>query len=93
MDANKMVEDFKLETLTLRYGFDIATWLRARLEEMYADLEEESCVDNYRLCEEGKPEQLDFEQASVDGCCGRYERRHTHEPTGRVFLVGCNYGH
>ena len=90
--ATKMVENFKPETLAARYGSDIAVWLQEHLQEMYADLEEESCVDNHRLCEEGTPEQLDFEQASEAGCCGCYERRHVH-PSGRVFLVGCNYGH
>lgn len=59
-----------------------------------SDMEEESCVDNMRIASADDPvEVLAYEAIRDDGCCGTYDRRLVHPETGKVILVGCNYGH
>lgn len=50
-------------------------------------------ADNFRFAPEDDPEGLNqFETISDNGCCGSFLMKFT-DSEGRVWLIGCNYGH
>ena len=67
--------------------------------EVYAALYEEierldmECADNFRfaLADDDSAVQV-YEELCDRGCCGSYDNT-TNDDQGRLWLIGCNYGH
>lgn len=69
----------------------------AFLIEEFMTMDEEvddPCVDNYRACISNTDKDYSdkYEEALSHGCCG-YEDKLITAPSGRIFSIGCNYGH
>lgn len=78
-----------------RYGDDlnVARWLQEQIRDMRS-LEDLYYIDNERVAEVGNEEgERAYKEKVKAGCCGFYDREVTHEPSGRTFKIGCNYGH
>lgn len=55
---------------------------------------DEYCSDNYRIAEEGDPEEeANYELLRSSGCCGFYDNLVKHPITGKTIKIGYNYGH
>ena len=68
----------------------IEKWLKAYIREQVQD---EDCVDNLRWANiEDKEQMKRYEEAILRGCCGFFDSE-VKAPDGRVYVVGCNYGH
>lgn len=73
------------------YGKHIDSWLQKQLAEA-----EEGCdyVDNRRWAEvSARSEMRRYRRAQAEGCCGFYDATIKHLWTGRIFIIGFNYGH
>jgi hypothetical protein len=73
---------------------DIVKWAKDKLDYIVSpeglDLE---CVDNFRVCKVGVPEQEESYNNQVkDGCCGSFDNEFLG-PDGWYYMIGCNYGH
>lgn len=74
------------------YG-PLAGWLQSQLDDMVREVDDPA-VDNLRWAEKSVSRQRRaYYRAKASGCCGSEDREVTHPETGRVFLIGCNYGH
>lgn len=82
----------KLPILSLEFGQELSLWVLNRLE-IELNQNDYEYPDNFRFYELGniKQEQV-FKFTSEKGCCGSYEKSFKH-PSGRVFVIGFNYGH
>lgn len=85
---NEPTRDF----LIYRYG-DTGRWLDYNIKKMIKEVDD-PCIDNFRVVEVGDPyEEIIYNIIIEEGCCGFEDREITHEPTGKKFKIGCNYGH
>jgi hypothetical protein len=62
--------------------------------EMWSDPDEGvECMDNFRVCRVGNPEQeAMYAQKRGEGCCGSVDIFHMCS-SARQYRIGCNYGH
>lgn len=66
--------------------------VRDQLTELI-EFEELECADNYRFALDSDKDQVDaYYDQRERGCCG-YADYQVQDNQGRVWLVGCNYGH
>lgn len=74
------------------YG-ELSSWLERQIDEMREEVND-PCIDNTRWAEKSVSRQRRaYYRAKAEGCCGSEDMEVTHPETGRVFLIGCNYGH
>lgn len=85
--------DTDIESLTKRYGKDVAEWLTKELEQMFLETHD-YCIDNVRVCRMSDPTDVDrYEDDRTKGCCGYEDKEVTYPETNEVYQIGCNYGH
>lgn len=74
--------------------YALATYasVEAAREGFAIDMENESCVDNFRFAfNDDAAAVAAYEAARDNGCCGSTDR--TIVIAGRLASIGCNYGH
>jgi len=80
--------------LTKRYGAELGPWLARRVAKLFRDARDTYCVDNFRVCDMSRPDEVEkYRVQRASGCCGSADRSITHYSSGRVFRYGFNYGH
>lgn len=58
----------------------------------FNDIEELDCADNFRFAfADNAADAEEYESIRNDGCCGFVDM--SVEVDGRVYWMGCNYGH
>lgn len=66
--------------------------VREALDSLIED-EGLECTDNLRFSPDDDEEGMDeFDAIEAAGCCGSMNTKYT-DITGRVWSVGCNFGH
>lgn len=69
---------------------DIYNWLE---NHIYKNVLGEDCIDNLRIAAIDDILQVEaYEHARDRGCCGSYDGE-VKAPDGKMYMVGCNYGH
>ena len=90
---HSMINEPSLEYLTTRYNDEVGQWVNDQIKKMIEEIDD-PCTDNFRVAELGTPYEFHvYKYIENEGCCGFEDREITHEPSGRVFKIGCNYGH
>lgn len=76
-----------------KYGPEIDAWIQVQIEQLEKETGD-NCIDNHRWAEKNcRPEMKRYRNAVKHGCCGFADKEITHPETGRIFMVGFNYGH
>lgn len=56
------------------------------------EIEDLECVDNVRVALKSDSESVKrYEEAASRGCCGSFNKE--FDINGKIYLIGCNYGH
>lgn len=57
-----------------------------------SEIKDLDCVDNVRVALSSNEESVKmYEKARKDGCCGSFDKEFVIN--GKIYLIGCNYGH
>jgi hypothetical protein len=71
---------------------NIVDWANNEFRKII-ETEDLEYVDNYRVADIKKSSQVRrYKKQKENGCCGYFDTKLTG-PDGRVYLLGCNYGH
>lgn len=85
-------EDLK-SALSELYGSELGEWLARRAASAIRP-KKNTCMNNFRICDEAIPEEVElYEKQVANGCCGFCDIRLHHYKTDRRFRFGFNYGH
>ena len=83
--------------LLKKFGLEVGGWLYDQFDEIedyLKTIDVMPYVDNVRVAEVGnKKQEREYKKKAQQGCCGFTDKEVTHEPTGRTFKIGCNWGH
>ena len=74
---------------------DDARYLANKAADLYKSVEEDGCVDNFRITEvkNGVDVNPAYQEAVDSGCCGSRDELYTNPLTHRTFKIGFNFGH
>ena len=79
---------------TEEYGAEVWAWLKAEIAQVFKNPGEYEYDDNHRLALVGNAvDEERYDEIAAGGCCGSAGFVFTHEPTGKAFRYGFNYGH
>jgi hypothetical protein len=70
---------------------DDLAWLCNQAGNIYRNLND-GCIDNFRCCA-GDSMSEQYRYSYDNGCCGFSDNIVQNPLTGRVFMIGFNYGH